>query len=233
MRYQLLLADADNTLFDFTEAERVALRQTLALYQISADDATVALYSAINDRHWKALERGETTQARVRVERFADFLAAVGRDAAQADEMSAFYVARLSEQRPLMPGALDFCRAVSARMPIYLVTNGIARVQRGRFTQSALAPYIADLIISEEVGAAKPDPRMLLIAMQRAGVADRRRVALLGDSLTADIAAAARADIDAIWFTPGRSEAPRGGARYAVSTLADAAALLLADGPEG
>ncbi len=232
MRYELLLADADNTLFDFSAAERTALAQTLALYGIPNDAATVARYSAINDRHWKALERGETTQARVKVERFADFLAAVGRDASLAGAVSDDYVSALSRQSQLMPGALDFCRAVSARMPIYVVTNGIARVQRGRFLPSELAPYISRLIISEEVGAAKPDPRMLYIAMEQAGISDKRRVALLGDSLTADIAAAARAEIDSIWFAPGRAEAPQGGARWAVGTLAEAAALLLADAPQ-
>ena len=54
-------------------------------------------------------------------------------------------------------------------MPIYLVTNGITSIQRGRFAHSGFAPYIAGLLISQEIGAAKPDPAMLLMAMEKAG----------------------------------------------------------------
>ena len=43
-----------------------------------------------------------------------------------------------------MPGAEAFLRAVSAKMPVFLVTNGIAVVQRGRFEQSELRGYIRD-----------------------------------------------------------------------------------------
>ena len=72
MRYTLLLADADGTLFDFHAGERVALTETFAAFGVPVDDAIAALYSRVNLSHWKRLERGETTQPRLRVERFAD-----------------------------------------------------------------------------------------------------------------------------------------------------------------
>ncbi len=234
MRYDLLLADADGTLFDFHAGEREALRQTLAVFQIPYDDAVAALYSRVNLSHWKKLERGETTQERLRVERFRDFLFALdtlgltARDASPQD-MSLAFVEALSRQRVPMPGAADFLRRVSAVMPVYLVTNGIAQVQRGRFERSELRPYFADILISEELGHFKPDPFMLLEAMRRAGVSDPRRAVMLGDSVTADIAAAVNAGVDSILFTVGAPIPVEHPATYAAVTLADAAALLLGE----
>ena len=46
-------------------------------------------------------------------------------------------------------------------------------------------------------GAAKPDPKMLRLGMEQAGVSDVRRALMLGDSLSSDIAAAANAGVDA------------------------------------
>lgn len=230
LRYQVLLADADGTLFDFHAGERAALAQTLAAFGLPCDDATAALYSRVNLKHWKMLERGETTQQRLRVERFADFLQELGPGgpAPDAQALSLAFVEALSNQRVPMPGAQDFLRRVSARMPVYLVTNGIARVQRGRFEQSPLRAYITDILISEELGHFKPDPYMALEAMRRAGVSDKRRAVLLGDSVTADIAAANNAGIDSILFTDGAPAPQPCPATYAAPTLALAAELVLA-----
>lgn len=230
LRYHVLLADADGTLFDFHAGERAALAETLADFSLPCDDAVAALYSRVNLKHWKMLERGETTQPRLRVERFADFLQELGPCAAAPDPqaMSLRFVEALSNQRVPMPGAEAFLRRISAFMPVYLVTNGIARVQRGRFEQSELRPYIADILISEELGHFKPDPYMVLEAMRRAGVHDKRRAVLLGDSVTADIAAANNAGVDSILFTDGAPAPAPCPATYTAPTLACAAELVLA-----
>ncbi len=236
MKYDILLADADGTLFDFLAGERCALLKVLTAFGLPVDEETIALYSRINDGHWKKLERGETTQARIRVERFEDFLAALGQagnEAATAaagdpQAMSAAYVEALGEQRILLPGAVALCQAVSQHMPIYLVTNGISRVQRSRFAGCGIAPYIAGVVISEEVGHAKPEPDMLHEAMKLAAVTDPRRAVMLGDSLTADIGAAINAGVDSIWFLNGAATPLQHGATWAVKTLEEAQALILA-----
>lgn len=234
MRYDVLLADADGTLFDFHAGERKALEETLAAFQIAVTDELAALYSRINQGHWKKLERGETTQARLRVERFSDYLAALdalGVPHAQTspEDMSAQFVDSLSRQRVPMQGAEAFLKCVSAKMPVYLVTNGIAKVQRGRFEQSELRPYFADILISEELGHFKPDPFMVEEALRRAGIADKRRAVLLGDSVSADIGAANNAGVDSVLFTDGAPAPEACGATCTVPTLAQAAAFILAD----
>ena len=232
MAYELLLADADGTLFDFHAGERVALTETFAAFGVPVDDTIAALYSRVNLSHWKRLERGETTQPCLRVERFADCvreLRALGLPAPDAapEALSETFIEALGRQRVPMPGAEAFLKRVSAVVPVYLVTNGIARVQRGRFEHSELRPYLRDLLISEELGHVKPDPFMLLEGMRRAGITDRRRVVMVGDSVSADIGAARNAGIDSVLFTDGCTAPADCGATYIAQTLEQAAALVL------
>ena len=226
MMYDVLLADADGTLFDFHAGERIALMAVLAENNLPVDDETIQLYSKINEGHWKKMERGETTQARLRVERFADFLAALGREGDPV-ALCEQYVAQLGQQRLLIAGAEALCQAVSAQMPIYLVTNGLSQVQRSRFAGCALAPYIRGYVISEEIGHQKPEPHMLQEAMRQAGVTDPRRAVLLGDSITADIGAAKNAGVDSVLFTNGKPAPGNHGASHVVETLAEAVHWIL------
>ena len=229
MQYRLCLCDLDNTLFDFDACERAALAATLTSFELPVSDETIALYSAINDRHWKALERGETTLPRVRVERFRDFLAELGRIDIDADAMNNLYVGFLAQQHEPMPGAEDFCRRVSAHMPIVIVTNGIAKSQHQRLFLSELKTYFRGMVISEEIGAAKPDPKMIFEAMRLAEECDKTHVIFVGDSLTSDIAGARNAGIDSILFTRG-APAPAGcPATYHARTLAQAADRVLGE----
>ncbi|MCL2867241.1 MAG: YjjG family noncanonical pyrimidine nucleotidase [Clostridia bacterium] len=224
MRYRVLLCDADDTLLDFSAAEKSALYAVLKRFDMPRDEQVCEQYARINASLWKALERGETTQSALKEDRFrllADALN-VHRD---IPALSAAYAHELGLQAPLMPGAEAFIRAVSVHMPIYVVTNGIASIQKSRMSLSGLLPYIADLIISEEVGFQKPDPAMLHIALERGGFTKRDAV-MLGDSLSADIAAATLAGIDSIWIHWAR-EHTLSDAHYQVKNLHEAREIIL------
>jgi len=227
MKYDILLCDIDDTLFDFGAGEKIALAQTFEHFGIPCTDVYTSAYHRANAEQWRRLERGETTQARLRVDRFAEFLKAVQLDL-DADALSEDYILTLGQQRIPLPGAVELCREVSARMPIWLVTNGIARIQRSRMKDSAVMPYISGIIISEEMGVSKPNPIMVLEPLAQAGVDDLSRAVLLGDSLTSDVAAANNAGIDSILFTNGRDIPAGHRATWAVKTLEEAKKLILA-----
>lgn len=228
--YSLLLSDADNTLFDFFAAEKAALCDALSLFGLPFSDAVAQLYSRINDGLWKAYERREITQEDLRVERFKRLLAHFPETAPSPGEVGRLYTDRLGQYAILLPGALAFVQAVQAHMPIVLVTNGIAAVQKSRLQKSEIAPYIAGAVISEEIGASKPDPKMLFAAMEKMGIADKGRVILLGDSLTADIEAARRAGIKSIHLCGPGKKAEDSPADFQAETLQDALSILLGKG---
>lgn len=201
MRYQYLLIDNDNTIMDFNAAEAKALVDVLIAHGLPTDDATVHTYHEINDALWKALERGETTQKLLKVERFRQLLAHLGRTDVSAEEIAAEYAAGLGNHADLLPGAADFIHAVHGKMKIALVSNGVSAIQRGRLAKCPLTPMFDAIVISEEVGVAKPDPKMLHVAMEMLGCTDKKQAVMMGDSLSADIPAAVNAGVDSIFFS--------------------------------
>ena len=201
MRYEYLLIDNDNTLMDFGAAEAKALRETLAAAGLPTDEETIAVYSRINDALWKALERGETTQPKLKVERFRQLLTVLKRHDVDAEVIAAEYAAGLGNHADLLPGAAEFIHAVHGRMKIALVSNGVSAIQRGRLAKCPLTPLFDAIVISEEVGAAKPDPKLLYVAMDMLGCTDKAQAVMMGDSATADIPAAVNAGVDSIFFS--------------------------------
>ena len=229
MRFSLLLADVDNTLFDFHSAERAAYAAVSARFLIPDDDDTFSLYKRINTRHWQKLRRGETDAARLRLDRFRDFADALGLADADVQAMSDLYVHTLGLQHIPVDGAEEFLRRVSAHMPVCLVTNGFASVQRSRFGISPLRRYVADILISEEFGSPKPDPAMIHAAMRRMNEADPRRVVMIGDNEDTDILAAVNAGVQSILFTNGGTLPNHTRADFTAETLKEAGDWILAE----
>ena len=104
--YRYLLVDNDNTLMDFSLAERKALMETFTAFGLPEDEDAARTYALVNDRHWKKLERGETTAERLAVERFREFLDVTGHPQIDAKAMSGRYEHQLSTHADLLPGAL-------------------------------------------------------------------------------------------------------------------------------
>ena len=226
-RYDVLLCDADNTIFDFTKAEENAFAIACAHAGIDGAERLLPVYADINSAMWKLLELGGITQSVLRVRRFELFLAAIGRTDIDARDMGDTFADALGRQSVPLPGAVEAVARWSRVLPVVIVTNGISKVQHGRMEGSEVRHFISGMVISEEVGAAKPDPRMLELAMEKAGVTDRRRALMLGDSLSSDIAAAANAGVDACWFNPRGAKNAKGlPVRYEIRSLDEVDAIL-------
>ena len=83
-----------------------------------------------------------------------------------------------------------------------LVTNGAPDVPREKLTRSALAPHFAAIVISVELGVAKPDQRIFAAALDAIGASADTAV-MIGDSLPRDIGGAHNAGLRSIWVDRG------------------------------
>ena len=231
-RYDFVLFDADNTLFDFDRAEHEALALALKAFSIPCTPETEALYVSINSGLWAMLDRGEATREWLVVERFARLTAALGVEADPA-ALNRTYLDRLGEQPFLLPGAEEVCRVLGAHCTLAILTNGVARAQRGRFERSALAGLIPQLFISEEVGASKPSPDFFRPVLTALGITDSRRALMVGDNLTTDIGGAAAMGRDTAWYHPTApsSSHPNPAPTWEISRLEELIPLVL-EAPE-
>jgi len=202
-RWELLLIDADNTVFDFEASQGIALERACLDQVIAYRPELLDLYGRINAELWAAYERKEVTQDQLRHLRSERFLGEIG-SALDREAFGEAYVEALSDTVVVLPDALETLKAASARVGVVIVTNGIARIQRRRMAASPFVPYVRGLAISGELGLAKPDPRMIWAAMEMGGASDPGRVLLVGDSLNADIAGAQAAGVASCWYNPNR-----------------------------
>ncbi len=201
-RYPVVLLDADNTLFDFDAAEHKALLTVLRGRGYPTDQHTVDVYLSINTALWDAFNRGEVEQDFLLVERFRRFEQAMG-GSHDPEAFNADYLAALSSNSDLIPGALELCRRLSGLdCTLAIVTNGSIVAQRGRYSASPIREYIPHLFISQEIGARKPDPAFFDHVCRKLGISDRRCAVVVGDSLSSDILGGNRAGIDTIWYNP-------------------------------
>lgn len=204
MRYRWLLLDADGTLFDYDRAEAWALGETFAQAGHSFPPETLQAYRRINGRIWRELELGTTTPDRLRVKRFELLFADVAIEADPAT-FSQRYVENLAQAAHLMDGAEETVRALHGKVGLAVITNGLKDVQRARLARSAVGRYLDPVVISEEAGAAKPDPQIFDAAFELMGHPTKDQVLIVGDSLTSDIQGGNQYGIDTCWFNPGRS----------------------------
>ena len=205
--YPWLFFDADGTLFDYNLAETTAFRNTFERLQLQFEERYLDAYQSINRDLWKALERHEITPAFLRLRRFELLLEALQLQGS-ADDLNTIYVEQLGLCTDLIEGAESILRALSQTSHIAIVTNGLEAVQRSRLMHSTIHPFIEELIISEEVGAAKPHPAFFDAAFARTGNPARSDVLIIGDSLTSDMQGGVDYGIDTCWYNPGGEARP-------------------------
>ena len=208
-RYRWLLFDADGTLFDFDRAEAGALARTFARFDLPLTPATVDAYRRIDLACWQALERGELAPAVLRTRRFELLFVAAG-IVADVELFSAAYLEHLAEAVELLDGAQDLLGELHGRYRLAIITNGLRAVQRSRLGRSAIGSLFDVLVISEEVGSAKPAPGIFDAAFAAMGHPARHEVLMIGDSLTSDMQGACDYGIDACWFNPAGLPRPAG-----------------------
>lgn len=227
-RYQFVLLDADDTLFDFGRSEQEALKKVLTERGYPTDEETTALYMKINSALWDANARGEIDQDFLTVERFAAFMRVKGGDH-DPRQFNRDYLTALGSACYMLPGAEEFCKRLrEAGCELAIVTNGLPTAQWGRFDRSPLKGIIPHMFVSMELGCQKPQREYFDKVCDALGIADRSSAVVMGDSLKSDIQGGVNAGIDTIWFAPRGQNPPEYPApTYTVRSYQEALALLL------
>jgi YjjG family noncanonical pyrimidine nucleotidase len=225
--FEGFLIDADNTIFDYDRAEREALTGTLAEAGLEPTPALRETYRRINDGFWRAFEKGVVTQETLKVERFRQLLAeAAPGCAVDPATISRRYLELLGQQVHLLPHAAGAIAELARHARLGLATNGIPEVQRGRLERSGLAPFFRTVLISGEIGIAKPDPRFFLLGAERLGLAPAQ-VLCVGDVPGTDIRGARAALMRSCWVAAPQAVWPAGepGPDYTIRDLRALAAF--------
>lgn len=205
--YDILLIDADDTLFDFRKAEKNALCATLLEFSLPFDDEIHKLYHQINKKMWKEYEKGMYREASPWAMRFERLLSAINKSGDGAILNSA-YTKNLGKQPILLADANDVCAELCKTHKLYIITNGSPSVQHSRFAASPIRNYFSGMFISEEIGSRKPEKEFFDYVLSKINPPDISRILIIGDSLSSDIAGGINSGIDTCWFNPNLETPP-------------------------
>ncbi len=220
-----LLFDLDETLLDFERSSRLALRDAFADLGLPFARSVGDVYRAVNDRIWRDYEQGRITADALSQERFRRLLSLLGHHRSLSARLSRLYLRHLSSRADLLPGCRRVLAVARRRHRLAVVTNGIDRVQRSRLRVSGLRDRFHAVVTSEACGFAKPDPRIVEVALDRMGVSARNAI-YIGDHPTTDGDAAHGAGVRFVWLDRKAHHPPRRRPFRRVTSLRSLATLI-------
>lgn len=217
--YTWLLFDADNTLWDFSAAEASALERTLLKRDIDWSDEVLAEYRIINHKAWSDFEAGELPKSQLRTIRFQRLLDLYRLDH-PAEELSFDYRTYLGESTHMLEGARELLTDLQGKYRMGLITNGLKEVQRPRLANTGIGEFFEFVVISDEIGIAKPQAGFFDHAYAQMGNADKNGVLVIGDNPNADVGGALSYGFDACWLRrKGAADRPSLGATHVIRDI--------------
>ncbi|MEM7288702.1 MAG: YjjG family noncanonical pyrimidine nucleotidase [Actinomycetota bacterium] len=208
MRYPTVLFDLDHTLLDSDSSLQLALTDTLGEAGVADPDTHYGTFDELNRALWKQVEAGTMTPPEVHIERFRQLVTVMAIDADPAG-LASHYGRSLGAFGELYPGARELLdRLTESGATMAMVTNGLSEVQRARISRLDLGAYFDAVVISAEVGTAKPGGDIFDIAFAELGRPDPAGAVMIGDNLPSDIKGGVDYGIATCWYNPHGHEAP-------------------------
>lgn len=206
MAYSTILLDLDHTLFDSDTSETMAFEQTLLSFGVNEPEHYIAPYQKINLELWAAVERGDMSPKQVRNRRFERLVVENNLDA-DAISMADSFVNGLSLYGDLFDGAMELLTHLSERVALALVTNGLSEVQRARLSRLGIDQYFDAIVISAEVGVAKPGTAIFDVTFDMLDRPAKNSAVMVGDNLSSDIQGGTNYGIATCWYNPDEKSA--------------------------
>lgn len=202
MKYKVLLFDADETLLDFSKAERSALKNAFSHAGISPDGNLCDEFSKINQSLWKAFENGEIEKSEIIKMRFKKTFEHFNIPYSPNIGIEAFYQEALSSEHALIAHAEEVCRKLSKTYSMYIITNGLYITQKRRLSDSGILLYFNGYFVSENVGYQKPSKQYFDEVLKSIGSPSKKDILIIGDSCSSDINGGHTSGIDTCWYNP-------------------------------
>jgi len=213
--------DVDNTLYDFERVRRyglgIAVQYLYERLPNTRGRVTVELLSRLRDQVADEPDNRDLPLTEIRTESFRRALAMCGYGDELAPELTRIYFEhRFRCARPY-EGAQATLPRLRRRYVLGIISNGNTLLEA-----VGLEDCFDHRIFSEEVGVAKPDPRIFEIATNRVPCLPKEFV-YVGDSIELDVMGAMNAGARTVWFNPRGQTYPDGLARpdVEISDLAE------------
>jgi putative hydrolase of the HAD superfamily len=238
MGIRAVLWDVDDTLFDYTTADRTGMRAHLLaerlLDRYGSVEEALAHWRRITDAQWARFSAGEVSFEEQRRDRVRVFLGRPELTDAEAESWFARYLRHYESAWALFPDVLPALDALAARYRHAVLSNSSLRVQEHKLRLLGVWDRFEAVLCAAELGVSKPEARAFHAACEALGLAPHQ-VAYVGDHPEIDGRGAAEAGLLSVWIdragavADGGAGGPRGAGPHRISSLAELPAVLGAD----
>ncbi|WP_155058296.1 HAD family hydrolase [Streptomyces blattellae] len=225
--------DVDDTLFDYTSADRAGMRAHLVAEGLLDGDESVeqalVRWREVTDRQWARFAAGEASFEGQRRDRVRVFLGEELTDA-EADAWFLRYIAHYEAAWALFPDVLPVLDALAASHRHAVLSNSSLTVQDRKLRMLGVHDRFEAILCAAELGVSKPEAGAFHAACEALGLAPRH-VAYVGDHPEIDGRGAADAGLLSVWIDRATAytgdDMPAGPHR--IASLAELPALLGTD----
>jgi putative hydrolase of the HAD superfamily len=142
-------------------------------------------------------------------------------DAPLAAELAELYGEERRARHEVFADVADALAGLAESHSLAVVTNGAGCLQREKLVASDLGDFFQAVIVSADLGVAKPDASIFQHALDQLGV-DSAGATMIGDSIAKDVDGALAAGFGAVWVNRNGHSAPADPADVVeISTLSD------------
>lgn len=205
MNWDWILFDADETLFTFDAFG--GLQRMFLDYSVTFTADDFQEYQAVNKPLWVDYQNGAITALQLQLRRFEDWAERLNVPSA---ELNTAFLSAMAEICSPLPGAVSLLNALKGKAKLGIITNGFTALQQIRLERTGLRDYFDLLVISEQVGVAKPDRRIFDYTFEQMNQPSRDRVLMVGDTAESDILGGINAGIATCWLNAHGRTAPEG-----------------------
>jgi putative hydrolase of the HAD superfamily len=195
--------DLDNTLLDHNKAEsksHKAVYDTYPVLQQIPLDNWLETYQEINHNLWVKYQDGEIDRHQLHFSRFHDSMVKMDLPTDDSREIGVSYMEKYREFWDWVDQAEETFGLLSKHYNVGIITNGFKETQLKKFEKLSMDRYTNQMVISEELGVLKPDPKVFDHATKLAGV-PREEILYEGDSYSSDIVGGLNAGWKTAWYT--------------------------------
>ena len=169
MSIRAVVWDVDDTLFDYTTADREGMRSHLVAEGLIAgyDSPEQALerWREVTDRQWARFSAGEVTFQGQRRDRVRVFLGAELTDA-EADDWFQRYIGHYETAWALFPDVLPVLDALAASHRHAVLSNSSIEVQDHKLRVLGVHHRFESILCAAELGVSKPEAAAFLAACE-------------------------------------------------------------------
>ena len=208
---KVLLWDLDNTLLDFSKAEKAAIAVTFDKMNMSKFTTKMYnSYTKIDRLYWHKIEKKELSKDVALVKRYEDLFALYGLDTSMAKEFNDNYAVALADIIVYKDKSLDILTSLKGKYKQYIVSNGVSKIQHKRLKNSGIDKIVDGVFISDDIGYEKPSIEFFDYVLNHIEYKDKSEIMIIGDTLTSDIRGGNLAGIHTCWYNPQKKGCPCG-----------------------